>query len=98
MSEEKPTKRKSRGAGQIIERSQGPMLQIFPKRAKAPRRNQRIPCVPNPWPPSEVTVLIVSACMATAAKPVLELIKTWLDYRKNRKIRIKNGDVEIEIQ
>jgi hypothetical protein len=53
---------------------------------------------PNPWPPAEVTVLLICACLAPLAKPVLEGIKLWVDRNNGKKIKIKHGDTEIEIQ
>ena len=54
--------------------------------------------MPNPWPPSTIEILLICACTRAAAPPVIELIKAWIEERKARKIRIKNGEFEIEIQ
>lgn len=56
------------------------------------------PVVPNPWPPSDIITLLTFAfVVGRAARPAIELITAWLDYRKVQKTIIRNGDVEIEI-
>lgn len=64
--------------------------------------SRRIRVMPNPWPPDDIVRAITVACSAYGgmklASLVFETIKLWLDARKARKVRIKKGDVEIEIQ
>jgi len=58
------------------------------------------PRVPNPWPPSDVMQLLVFACVYPTLKAVFELIKVWVDNHKAHKLKIKieNGNIEMEIQ
>ncbi len=64
--------------------------------------SRKIRVMPNPWPPDDIIRVITIACSAYGsmklATLVFETIKLWLDARKARKVRIKKGDVEIEIQ
>lgn len=64
--------------------------------------NRKIRVMPNPWPPDDIISAITVACSAYGsmklATLVFETIKVWLDARKARKVRIKKGDIEIEIQ
>lgn len=64
--------------------------------------NRKIRVMPNPWPPDDIVRAITVACSAYGgmklASLVFETIKLWLDVRKARKVRIKKGDFEIEIQ
>jgi hypothetical protein len=64
--------------------------------------NRRIRMMPNPWPPEDIIRAITIACSAYGGMKltslVFETIKLWLDVRKARKVRIKKGDFEIEIQ
>jgi hypothetical protein len=64
--------------------------------------NGRIRSMPNPWPPEDIIRAITIACSAYGgmklAQLVFETIKLWLDIRKARKVKIKKGDFEIEIQ
>jgi hypothetical protein len=64
--------------------------------------NRRVRMMPNPWPPNDIIRAITVACSAYGgmklASLVFETIKLWLDVRKARKVRIKKGDFEIEIQ
>jgi hypothetical protein len=64
--------------------------------------SRKIKVMPNPWPPDDIVRAITVACSAYGgmklASMVFETIKLWLDARKARKVRIKKGDVEIEIQ
>jgi hypothetical protein len=58
--------------------------------------------MPNPWPPEDIIRAITVACSVYGgmklASLVFETIKLWLDLRKARKVRIKKGNFEIEIQ
>jgi len=64
--------------------------------------NRKVRRMPNPWPPDDIIRAITVACSAYGgmklASLVFETIKLWLDVRKARKVRIKKGDFEIEIQ
>src|SRR5262249_32943329 len=74
------------------------VLAFFPKGTDTLSAQDNRPRAPNPWPPPEVTVLFICACLAPLAKPVLEAIKLWVDHNNGKKIKIKHGDTEIEIQ
>jgi len=74
------------------------MLVLIPEESNTRNARSNRPRVPNPWPPLEVTALLICACLAPLAKPVLEGIKLWVDRNKGKKIKIKHGDTEIEIQ
>jgi hypothetical protein len=74
------------------------LLVLVPKGISTRSAKNDLPRLPNPWPPIEITPLLICACVAPVAKIVLELIKVWVDDRKSRKVKIKNGDFEIEIQ
>jgi len=71
---------------------------ILPEGSNTHGARRSRPLAPNPWPPPEVTALFICACLAPLAKPVLEGIKLWVDRNKGKKIKIKHGDTEIEIQ
>jgi hypothetical protein len=60
---------------------------------------KRLPRLPNPWPPSDIIALVKIACStAGLAGIAYKLIKLWFDSRNAKKIRIKKGDYELEIQ
>jgi hypothetical protein len=60
---------------------------------------KRYPVLPNPWPPKDfVTILFLAITVPRIANVAYDLIKAWLDARNARRIRIKIGDEEIEIQ
>lgn len=60
---------------------------------------KRLPRLPNPWPPSDIIALVKIACStAGLAGVAYKLIKLWFDSRNAKKIRIKSGDYELEIQ
>jgi hypothetical protein len=62
-------------------------------------RRRRIPCLPNPWPPSDIVALVKIACStAGLAGVAYKTIKLWFDSRNAKRIRIKKGDCELEIQ
>jgi hypothetical protein len=73
-------------------------LAFIPKEVGTRRATDNRPRVPNPWPPTDITTLLACACAYKTVRAVIELIKLWVDERKARKIRIKNGNIEIEIQ
>ncbi len=68
----------------------------------AGRGSRKLRVMPNPWPPDDIVRAITVACSAYGgmklASLVFETIKLWLDVRKARRVRIKKGDFEIEIQ
>lgn len=64
-----------------------------------PASYKRLPRLPNPWPPSDIIALVKIACStAGLAGVAYKLIKLWFDSRNAKKIRIKSGDYELEIQ
>lgn len=73
-------------------------LAFIPNEVGTRREVDNRPRVPNPWPPTDITTLLACACAYKTVSAVFELIKLWVDERKARKIKIKNGNVEIEIQ
>jgi hypothetical protein len=63
----------------------------------------KIPRMPNPWPPDDIVSLIrlVSDTVWMAvplATPVYLLLKAWLDARALTRLKLKKGDVELELQ
>lgn len=90
-SAKKATRRKSSDDNRSV-------LALISEESNTRNARSNLPRVPNPWPPLEVTVLLICACLAPLAKPVLEAIKLWIDRNKGKKIKIKHGDTEIEIQ
>jgi len=54
--------------------------------------------IPNPWPSDIVRLIEVACHRAGLATIVYKTIKLWFDARNAKRIRIKNGDVEVEIQ
>ena len=73
-------------------------LVFIPNEVGTRRAIDNRPRVPNPWPPTDITTLLACACAYKTVRAVFELIKLWVDERKARKIKIKNGNIEIEIQ
>jgi hypothetical protein len=62
-------------------------------------RQRRYPLMPNPYPPDDILgFLKLAGSTAGLAAPVFLLIKSWLDARAKRRIKLKKGDVEIELQ
>lgn len=90
-------KRSKRGAAQLT-RFWGGDIGVGGSRGA----DRRVRMMPNPWPPDDIVRAITIACSAYGgmklASLVFETIKLWLDVRKARKVRIKKGDFEIEIQ
>lgn len=73
----------------------GPPRLLNPPKGRQPR----YPIMPNPFPPDDILGLLkLAGSAATVAAPVFYLIKVWLDGRANRRIKIKKGDAEIELQ
>lgn len=71
------------------------------KSIKYPKDRRRIRVMPNPMPEDIVTLLTVACSAYGGAKLatfIFETIKLWLDVRKARRVKIKKGDIEIEIQ
>ncbi len=64
------------------------MLVLIPEESNTRNARSNRPRVPNPWMPLEVTALLICACLAPLAKPVLEGIKLWVDRNKGKKIKI----------
>ncbi|MGB7923444.1 MAG: hypothetical protein WCF57_09385 [Pyrinomonadaceae bacterium] len=62
-------------------------------------KGRRLRLMPNPWLPDDVVMLIKFAfSTASAAGAVYKAIKLWTDDRKARRIIIKKGDFQLEIQ
>jgi hypothetical protein len=62
-----------------------------------------IPRMPNPWPPDDIVSLIrlvsdTAWMAAPPATPVYLLLKAWLDARASTRLKLKKGDVELELQ
>jgi hypothetical protein len=54
--------------------------------------------MPNPWPPDDVVRLIrLAVSTADLASVVYKLLAIWIEDRKARSIKIKQGEVEMEI-
>jgi hypothetical protein len=53
-----------------------------------------------PWDAvlSSISVPIAIVCAAGASKAFIDLLRTWVEERKGRRIKIKRGDIEVEIQ
>ncbi len=63
------------------------------------RVSQRARLMPNPWPPDNIVRLIeIAVSTAGLAPSVYKLIGFWIDDRKARKIKVRVGDTEIELQ
>jgi hypothetical protein len=73
-------------------------LAFIPNEVGARRAIDNRPRAPNPWPATDITTLLACACTYKTVSAVFELIKLWVDERKARKIKIKNGNIEIEMQ
>lgn len=70
-----------------------------PAEKKPPRDFSKIPKLPNPWPPEDIETLITIAATTTGlASVAYKLIKLWVDDRGARGIKIKKGDVELELR
>lgn len=60
---------------------------------------RKLPIMPNPYPPDDILGLLkLAGSTAGLAAPVFLLIKAWLDARAKRVIKLRKGDVEIELQ
>jgi hypothetical protein len=87
-------------------RNVGKMIRVWgdsdiPSMSKSEGR-RTVKMMPNPWPPDNIETLLTIACSAYGgmklAKIVYETIKLWVDLRKVRKVRVKKGGIEIEIE
>lgn len=64
-----------------------------------PSSYRRLPRLPNPWPPDDIIALVKLVCStAGLAGVAYKLIKLWFESRNAKRIRIKRGDYELEIQ
>lgn len=64
-----------------------------------PRDYRRIRVLPNPWPPHDIEQLVKITVLTAGLAPVAyKLIALWIEDRKARRIKIKHGEHEIEIQ
>lgn len=60
---------------------------------------RRYKVIPNPWPPASIERLIEHAITWAGLAPVVyKVIALWIEDRKARKVRIKCGEYELEIQ
>lgn len=65
----------------------------------AASKKRRYKILPNPWPPDSIDRLIEIAIVTGGLAPVAyKLIALWIEDRKARKIRIKQGEHELELQ
>lgn len=71
-----------------------------PRTRRSSTRWSEIRRMPNPWPPSDIVSLLTLVCGTSGsfAIVVYKIIKLWIEHKAAQKIRIKKGDVEIEIQ
>jgi hypothetical protein len=46
----------------------------------------------------EIGQILAIVCAAGGSKALIDLLRAWVEERSGRKIRIKRGDVELEIQ
>lgn len=59
---------------------------------------KRLPLMPNPFPPDDIYSLVtIGVTMNGLALTVYKFIKLWIDDRKARKIKIRKGEMELEI-
>jgi hypothetical protein len=63
----------------------------------------KIPRMPNPWPPDDIVSLVrlvseTAWLAAPLATPVYLLLKAWLDARASTRLKLRRGDVELELQ
>lgn len=55
--------------------------------------------MPNPWPPDNIERLLEIAVSTAGLAPVIyKLIALWIEDRKARRIKIKHGEYELELQ
>lgn len=59
---------------------------------------KKIPLMPNPLPGNIIELVVIASTMNGLAITVYKLIKLWVEDRKAKKIIIKKGDIEVEIQ
>jgi hypothetical protein len=59
---------------------------------------RRIKKLPNPLPTDIVTLVTLACSTAGLAGWVYKTIKLWFDAKNAQRIRIRKGDVELEIQ
>jgi hypothetical protein len=61
--------------------------------------NKRKISIPIPWDVilSSLTASVGLICAAGGSKSLIDLLKIWVENKKSRKVKIKKGDIEIEI-
>jgi hypothetical protein len=96
--DDEPTPRAKKAKRSKSQGSTSSVLTLVTSDSRKSKVRDEQPRAANPWQPSDIMQLLTIACVYPAGKAVFELIKVWIDDRKARKIRIKNGDIEIEIQ
>lgn len=74
------------------------VLALIVERSKRSGAKDNRRSVRNPWFPKNINNLVWVLCCIPLSKMFLELVKSWVEERKGRSIRVKNGDVEIEIK
>lgn len=65
---------------------------------KRPSSREKIPLMPNPFPEDIYSLVAVAAAVPGLATMIYKTIKLWVDYQNAKKIKIKKGDIEVEIQ
>jgi hypothetical protein len=75
----------------------------FVAHADAPNCNRclrkRIIRLPNPWPPDTIDALALIAVTSAGIAPyTYRFILAWIEDRKAKRIKIKQGEPEVEIQ
>lgn len=67
---------------------------------KAQSHEDQVKRIPNPWPPNDIVALLTLVCGTGGSFTfaVYKIIKSWLEYKAAQSIKIRSGDVEIEIK
>lgn len=65
---------------------------------KRPGSRKKIPLMPNPFPNDIYSLITVSVTVPGLATMIYKTIKLWVDYQNAKKIKIKKGEIEVEIQ
>ena len=54
--------------------------------------------MPNPFPEDIYSLVAVAVTVPGLATMIYKTIKLWVDYQNAKKIKIKKGNMEVEIQ
>lgn len=65
---------------------------------KEPGSRKKAPLMPNPFPEDIYSLIAAAVTIPGLAAVIYKWIKLWVDYQKAKKIKIKKGEIEIEIQ